>query len=145
MSVKEVFALSVTICALIAAGCVGALNSSPPDYIKDVVATTEGDGYVVYFILADKSGEMTTSDGLAVLQIEDARRILYTRQVQVSKSDFVKAKVGLGAFQHDAILYSFGRIPVSTFASKPSGLTGTVSLTFKATGKTMSGEKTIFF
>lgn len=58
---------------LLVFGCT-RLNQNPPEYIKELVVYTEGyDNLIVYFILADKSGAMTTSEGTAKLTIKDKR------------------------------------------------------------------------
>lgn len=109
-------------------GC-SSLNDNPPDYIKDVVAYNEGgNGLVVYFILADSTGAMTTADGEVQLTIGCPYGVRYDHSFTVSKGDFRKASVGLGAFEHDVIAYSFGRIEYSELAlePRPSGRHGVV-------------------
>src|SRR5512136_2664626 len=48
-------------------GC--SMNTNPPDYIKQFTVYKEGDGIIIYFILADKSGQMTTYDGEATIEV----------------------------------------------------------------------------
>jgi hypothetical protein len=49
------------------------LNNNPPSYIKDFIVYKEGydDSYVVYFILADASGKMTTANGNVSMEIAE--------------------------------------------------------------------------
>jgi hypothetical protein len=102
-----------------------SLNQTPPEYIKKLAAYSEGDGVVVYFIFADSQGVMTTSDGDCLLQIKgtSSRRYnveeLYSQDAPIRKEEFEKTKIGTGTFQHDAIVYSFGRIPYSRFTEEP--------------------------
>jgi len=51
----------------ILSGC--SMNTNPPDYIKQFTVYKEGDGIIIYFILADKSGQMTTYDGEANIEV----------------------------------------------------------------------------
>jgi len=141
-------------------GC-AQLNSNPPEYVKNVAAYKEGsDGLVVYFILADASGAMTTSDGEVTLTIFETHNEfsyttyeiinrdeeLFMASLNVKKADFYKTKVGMGAFEHDAIIFSFGRIPYSAFLRKPSEMSGKVKLEFRTPdGRVLEGEETIIF
>lgn len=105
------------------------LNDNQPDYIKDLVMYSEGsDGKIIYFILADQSGAMTTSDGFLNLiitgkdQYGSDRKMLHLG-LDVQKKHFQKTKIGIGAFARDAIVYSFGRIPYSHFDYVPNTTT----------------------
>ncbi|SRR6266508_1123450 len=145
------------------------LNTNLPEYIKDVVVYKEGsDGLVVYFVLADASGAMTTADGevsLVILQernqysretgrMETQSTTLLLRTFNITKSDFRKTTVGQGTFQHTAILCSMGRIRYSDFEATPSDdplASWSVYVTFKpkeylAKGyPAMQGKTTITF
>ena len=123
------------------------IATTPPDYVKEVVAYAEGDrAFVIYFILADKDGQMTTSDGKATLSITDETNTLYTKTVTVHRTDFQLTTRGQGAFKNDAILYTFGRITYDLFDREPDALTGEVSVTFApSSGSKMSGKTSVFF
>lgn len=138
------------------------LNERTPAYIKDMVAYKEGDGLFVYFILADSSGAMTTSDGKVTLTItwtlhEFVEVELYSKTFTVQKTDFQRAKVGIGAFEHEVIAYTIGRIPYSSFAGKSKkefdyfverGLAGSgeVKVEFqRPDGVILKGNETIYF
>ncbi len=107
--------------AALMAGC--TRNTNPPSYIKDLVWYVEGDGVVVYFILADDQGQMTASDGKATVKIwgGDGYRnglpisfpTVYEQSRTVAVDDFQKTKVGLGAFEHEVYAYVWGRISKS--------------------------------
>jgi hypothetical protein len=44
-------------------------NANPPDYLKKLTVYKEGDGLIIYFILVDRNGQMTTCDGEASIEI----------------------------------------------------------------------------
>ena len=125
--------------------------------MKDVVAYKEGtDGIVVYFVLADSSGQPTTGSGKAKLTIyeEDTNyrtnttteRILYTTDRNVTIDNFQNAEVGRGSFARKVILCSFGRIPQSRFTRKPNESTAKVKIEFEtSSGKKFSGEDSVFW
>jgi hypothetical protein len=132
------------------------LNDNPPDYVKEVVAYKEGsEGFMIYFILADASGKMTTSNGNITLTISETRNSyyfgiyevkLYSTSFNVKKTDFKKANVGRGAFKHKVILCSIGRIAYSSFMNRPNAATGKVKLEFqRSDGQILKGEKAVFF
>ncbi len=147
--------------AIVAAVSCSRLNERPPSYIRDVTAYKEGsDGLMVYFVLADANGAMTTSDGTVSLRITQTRiavdphsfqtrqtdEHLYSTDFKVKKKEFRKTKVGLGAFERDVILYAVGRIPYSSFAKRPSEPIGKVSLWFQTPdNRPLQGEGTIIF
>ena len=126
-----------------------------------MVALKEGaEGLEIYFILADSSGAMTTSDGKVTLTIYETysrwsswsskfieRDLpLYSRSFNVKKTDFRKTKVGMGAFEHEVILYPIGRIKYSSFNRKPSEMTGKVKLIFQTPGgRILKGEERVSF
>lgn len=145
---------------LFVSGC-GQLNQNPPDYIKKVVTyKEETDGLMIYFILADASGEETTADGTVTLFISETRKEkdywsdestekevdLYSIEFDINKTDFHKAKIGQGAFEHTAIIYSMGRIKYSLFTEQPSEMYGKVRIAFQTPDRQMlRGEDTISF
>lgn len=145
---------------LFMSGCT-RLNDNPPAYIKSVVAYKEGmDGLAIYFILADCSGSMTTSNGKVNLIISETYRDyqswnyksiekeieLFSISFDIKKTDFQKAKVGMGMFEREAILYPIGRIPYSLFKRKPSEMTGKIKLEFQIPdSQIFKGEETITF
>jgi len=142
-------ALIIGILAVVAlSGCVGnSLNSSPPDYIKTISAVQDGQGLQIYFILADKSSAMTTSDGKFVLKMtQDGRTIYQSRLVNVTKSDFAQRSVGMGNFAHDVVMDYVGRIAYTDMRSIPKSGMGEVILTFTTPdGRVLDGKETVFF
>jgi hypothetical protein len=113
---------------------------------------------MVYFILADKNGAMTTSDGSVTLSITEtnygpwgstSETTLYITLVEVTKTDFRATKIGLGAFEHDAILCPLGRISYSTFTRRPSSgnlSTGKIRMTFGCPDdRELQGEEAVIF
>jgi hypothetical protein len=136
------------------------LNNAPPTYIKQVTAYKEGsDGLFIYIILADSSGAMTTASGTLELHISETRhdfslyggisernKPLFSTRVAVPRSSFRRAKVGLGAFEHEVIMFPVGRISYSSFSKRPSEMTGKVQATFATEdGRSLKGEETIVF
>lgn len=121
-----------------------------PSYIKDVVSYKEGsDGFVVYFVLADSNGGMTRSAGRAELTVtvDDSSAVTYTRSASVSVSDFQDTTAGVGAFEHDVVLASFGRITYSALTFPPSPIRDTFTIEVKFTtsgGKVLTGSDTIY-
>jgi len=146
---KKLIMLAMAL-GLLVSGC--SMNTNPPDYIKKFTVYQEGDGLVIYFILADKSGQVTTYDGEATMEIKTiptdwneikeayekharnlgigsgeylneygksealrkAERVVFSKKYAIKKENFVKTKIGRGAFEQDEILFSFGRIPYSS-------------------------------
>jgi DNA-directed RNA polymerase alpha subunit len=137
------------------------LNQNPPDYVKDVTVYKEGsEGLMIYFVLADADGVMTTADGGVTLTISETHTeysswdykeirhdvILYSTSYNVQKSDFKKTTVGLGAFQHEVILCPVGRVTYSSFEIRPTQFTGKAVIEFKThSGQVLRGEESIFF
>jgi hypothetical protein len=92
------------------------LNDAAPSYVKQVSAYKEGsDGLVVYIVLADSTGAMTTADGTLELTISEEQRaywrdeettarnlLLFSKRIPVSRSSFRRAKVGIGAYDADS-------------------------------------------
>lgn len=138
-------------------GCDVASNVNEPEYIKELVCYKEGpDGLVIYFILSDAYGAMTTADGDATLSIIYegnelglGKAELYSNSFHVAKKDFHTAKLGVGAFEHKALIYTMGRIQYDSFKYGMSGSTGKLGkiiLTFqRSDGKIIKNEKDVFF
>jgi hypothetical protein len=138
--------------------CKGSLNSNPPDYLKQLAVYKEGDGIIVYFIVADKDGQMTTCDGNATLTIWSSHHdygyqlLRYQCTYTIKKENFVKTEIGMGPFRQKAILYPFGRISFQKFQRHQGGDSlyqkdwkGRVELSFSSGGKNFKGEETFFF
>ena len=108
---------------IVATGCGGgggSINNNLPEYIDELGVYEEGyDGVVVYFILADEYGAMTAFDGTVKLTIIEDYTLLYYDSRDVKECDFYATTAGVGAFEHDVIVYSFGRIPYSQFNGPP--------------------------
>ena len=148
--IKRVFTmvllvLLVNLCGL---GC--CLNNSPVDYMKTIHVQKEGyDGITIYFILADKNGRSTASNGTMDLTITDSKtRIpMLFLSGNVSESDFVEATLGLGAFAHnDTILY-LGRIPYSKMYFVPSDeyAKGDVTIVFTTPdNRSLEGTESVY-
>ena len=134
-----------TLAILIVCGCMGSLNSNPPDHIKDISVIKEASGYQAYFILADKEGQETTSDGRYKINFSQGRG-WYSLTNNATAAKFQKAKLGMGAFEHEGIIYNIGIIPKSSLAKYglDSGMAD-VTLTFTTPdNRTLEGESTIF-
>jgi uncharacterized protein YgiM (DUF1202 family) len=124
-----------------------------PSYIKAVTAYKEGyQAFVIYFILADSSGQMISADGLATLTIEQVdysnsvERRLLKRTYSIAGSDFVSTTIGLGAFGRDALIYLFGRWEYTDFDRLPTGTRGQVTVTFTTSdGRTLEGKEIVYF
>jgi len=148
------------VAAVLFLGC-AIQNRQPPEYVKDIVAYKEGsDGLMVYFVLADSTGSMTTCSGTVVVVISEAQTYwsdfsskfeeshteLFRKFLNVDYSDFRTGNVGLGAFEHEVTLCSFGRLPFSAFSQTPTENIGKIAITFTCPdGRTLSGEETFFF
>ena len=102
--------------------CDTKLNSAPPSYVKDITCYKEGsDGIMVYIVLADETGAMTTASGtlkLTILETEHSQPI-FSLDLPVQHSLFQRAKVGMGAFEHEVLLLNIGRITYGSFSSPP--------------------------
>lgn len=141
----------------LALGCASRLNENSPAYIQKVAAYKEGlDSLMIYFILADQSGTMTTSDGegrINILEVYPNRApgpasefILYSAKFTSQKELFERASVGRGAFEHEAILLSLGRVSYPEFPLKPKSKYGKVQIDFqRPDGKVLKGEAEIIF
>lgn len=98
---------------------------APPDYISELVGYGAGDGIIIYFTLADRDGNPTAADGKMTLAISKkgmtrGHTVHVERERQVNKDDFEIVTVGQGAFSHDALVYSWGRIKYEDFTVPPS-------------------------
>lgn len=123
------------------------MNSSPPDYIKQVSAIKDGDGLQIYFVLADKSGQMTTADGSFVLEVTQKDETLFlSNPVNVTKNGFEKRSVGMGNLAHDVIMHLVGRLSYKDMRSAPKTGMGEVKITFTtADGQKIEGKDNVFF
>ena len=152
---------------LLTVGCEGPLNNNPPEYIEDVVAYKRGiDGVEVYFVLADKNGAETRSDGEVTLSIYEGHDIsipsitandeflsrlleifkVYSHTITVRKVDFQRTQVGTGASEHKRTVCSLGRISFDQFIRPPLQRGGTVVLQFETpTGRVLLGGATFLF
>jgi hypothetical protein len=149
--------LAIGLIAILAIGCVSNsndLSSNSPENIKEVTAYKDGhDGISVYFVLIDKDGKPTASDGTAQLNIGTGSPLLFTKTYDIHKSDFKETVVGQGIYASKQIAGSLGYIPYTQFSQKPytHGLenvpyreSSTVTLYFKKPdGKTLRGVSTI--
>ena len=134
-----------TLAVLVVCGCMGSLNTNPPDHIKDISVIKEASGYQAYFIFADKEGQETTADGQYKINFSQGRG-WYSLTNNATAAKFQKAKLGLGAFEHEGIIYNIGIIPKSNLAEYglDSGMAD-VTLTFTTSdNRTLEGESTIF-
>jgi len=148
MTQRIIGLLIIGLVAVLAAGCISNtsyFNSNPPGVIREVTAYKDGhDGISAYFVLTDKDGKSTTSDGIATLNIGEGT-LLCTKTYDVHKSDFKETQ--------GEILCSLGYIPYTQFSQKPytSGLenvpyreSSTVTIYFKTPdGKTLRGVSMI--
>jgi hypothetical protein len=132
---------------LIACGCVGSsLNSNPPEYVQSVSAIN-GPGLRIYFILADKDGSMTTSDGKFVFEITQGSYTLFKSDpINVTKDSFEKKNIGTGKFARDVILYLIGRAPYQNMRIAPSSGLKDVKISFtRPDGKTLEDKEAVLF
>jgi hypothetical protein len=117
MKLKLAF-VAALVAACLTSAC-SVINDNPPDYIKEFAIYREGvDGFQVYFVLADKSGRPTSSEGWVYLtlclpsskenKIQD--HIAYIHDRKVTKSDFKKVTIGASAFERESLAYVFDRI-----------------------------------
>lgn len=155
-----VTAILLFVSASILAGC-NRLNQNPPKYIKELAVYKEGyNNLVIYFILADESGAMTTADGTVRLKIvdnvegnlrdgvsvSDFPDPLLSISLDVKKKDFEKQQVGSGQYKHNAVLFSFGRIPYSAFPRRTYSRRGWAVLEFQPKeGTTLRAYESIYF
>jgi len=144
--IKELVCFIGMIAILATCGCVGSsLNSNPPDHIKDISVIKEASGYQAYFILADKDGQETTSDGQFKIKISQGNG-WYSLSNNVSASKFQKAKLGMGALQHEGIIYNIGLISKSDLEKYglDSGMADVTLYFTTPDNETLEGEDTIF-
>jgi hypothetical protein len=151
---KRFWALALLL--LLACDRIGPLNSAPPSYIKNVAAYKEGsDGIVLYIVLADSQGAMTIASGKLRVEIvettyrhypEKAEDQLFWSQFPVDRESFRRAKVGMGAFEHELILFTLGRITYDRFLRRPTEISGKVKVEFVTDDqRSLKGEETIIF
>lgn len=141
-----------------AASTPGIVKRSDAEYLKDVAAYKEGDGVVVYIVLAAKDGHQVASDGYLTVSVRASGtyayyggQLSYDKQVywrgdMVSASSFTTSTVGLGAFAHEALILPLGRItwdqmtPFPDFANRL-----TVSIGFTtADGRQLTGAADLY-
>jgi hypothetical protein len=132
---------------MIGCGCLGGggLPDNPPDYVDSLYTSAAGpDGMTAYFILADENGQMTTANGYMVLEVKDEDGRAYSRRSgNVTADQFTKAKIGMGAFEREAILFNIGRW---TFpGGSPSGrVTSTLTFTTED-GRELTATDTTYY
>lgn len=150
--------------AIAATGCPNlsvGLNEAPPNYVKSFTAYKEGsDGLMLYFILADKTGAMTTAAGAMDIEIVETSHeyskyeqrvieretLLFKDTYYVVRKDFQLAKIGTGAFEHEAIICPLGRLTYSKFRAVPSEHLGKIRATFRTIDeRKLPAEETVFF
>jgi len=122
-------------------GC--GLNTNPPEYMKDVVVA---DGTVYLYIY------QTVPNGTIDISSEYWRlcdydeKIYETNGIDIKSTDFKKVTVGEGAFEHEVILFSFGRIPYSKFSEYPSEIRGKVNVSLHPKASSpIEGESTFSY
>lgn len=144
--IKKIIFIVGIVSILAACGCIGSsLNNNPPERIKDISVIKDASGYQTYFILADKEGLETTSDGSFKIVISQGSGY-YSLKNNVTASKFQKAKLGMGNFQHEAIICNIGIIPKSN-VEKYLGDSGMAEVKLYFTtpdNKTLEGDETIF-
>jgi hypothetical protein len=143
MRLKQLAAFCALL-VMIGCGCLDSdLPTNPPTYVDTVHAAEAGsDGISIYYILADSNGAMTTSDGYVKVVITTWNDILYIGGMNVTTSDFQKAKIGMGVFKHEVILHNLGRIKLD---KATSGMVS-VMLTFTTPdGEKLIGDTTTYF
>lgn len=156
--IKYCFVIAVILATLLTSLSCSTSNVSPPEYVKDVVALKEGtDGITIYFVLADNTGTETAAAGDVRLRIVEERGsyltdkyevTLYETSFTVKTSDFQKAKIGIGAFERERLIYYYGRISYDEFWRQPweDFATDKVIIEFTTeNGSVLKGEDTIFF
>lgn len=150
-------ALCITVLLLAVLSTACSNNTKPPSYIKELVTYEEGDGIVVYFILADDKGEMTGCDGTAAIEIwqeytdwvgwdlVDRTKTVYEKSRTVKAADFQKTKAGTGPFEHDIYAYFWGRIAKSDLTPlvEDAFSMGKIQLTFSPSTPLTGKEKLI--
>jgi hypothetical protein len=145
--IKQLTVFTGLMAILIACGCVGnSLNSNPPEYVQSVSAIN-GQGLQLYFILADKDGAMTTSDGKFVYEITQGGYTLFrSNPINVTKSSFEKRSIELGNFKKDLIIYIIGRVPYEKMRKDPSYGLKDVKVSFtRPDGKTLENKEAVDF
>jgi hypothetical protein len=121
------------------------LNTKPPAYIKSLVVYREGyDGLMIYFVLADASGQPTTSSGPVHLVILDKRGTvdpLYLDYKRISAAEFRRTTVGRGPYAQETLMYSFGRILYSAFRRPVESPNVDVDLSVFVSGQTYQARE----
>jgi hypothetical protein len=119
-------------------------NTWGASYIKEVVAIEDGPGVDIYFTVCNEAGKLVKANGVLTLQIRSSTSLCYDQPYIVREQDFQDTKVGIGAWEHDTRLWSFGRIPYSKFEAYLSDkLDVEVRLTLD-NGDTLVGKTTYY-
>ncbi len=115
-----------------------------PEYISTVHLQTEGDdGVLVYFVVSAADIHITRGTGHLVLTIAQAWPELFRLERDLTPDDFGSIDVGVGAFKHQTIAFSTGRIPFSQFRDWPSEGEAVAKVTFtRPDGKELTGSGT---
>jgi len=136
------------------------MNKAEPTYIKNIEVYKEGsDGFVIYIVLADKDGAMTTADGRLGVSISEAEhgfsmdglteklKELHSFHMDIKQSQFQNIIVGEGGpFERSLTMLYLGRFPYSALSSVPKQMTGKVSVDFRTkAGNYLKGDETILF
>ena len=130
---EYIVAIATIFFALIGIGWfVAQLTYTPRvSYVKDVAAYQEGDGIVIYAIMADSSGQMVKAKGNLKLKVTltqpewqgcnlvEKEYSLYTDDLRVEQADFINTTVGMGVFEHNALILPYGRISFSELGINP--------------------------
>jgi hypothetical protein len=123
------------------------LNTNPPAYIKSLVVYREGyDGLMIYFVLADASGQPTTSSDPVHLVILDKRGTmdpLYIDYQRISAAEFRRTTVGQGSYAQETLLYSFGRILYNAFRRTAESPDVAVELSVYVSGQTYQAREQV--
>jgi hypothetical protein len=135
-------------------------NTNPAEYVKDVVAYNEGsDGIMIYFVLSDANGQMTSAEGVFDLVINQTvtdysgyspstkEYELLSSRIEAHLDQFQSTTIGMGAFEHKALLYPIGRISYSQFKYRvEQHANGKIEIRFRQEGKpTITGSTTVMF
>jgi len=120
----------------------------PAEGINSVYAAGKSTGVDGYFILANDEGYAATDDGTVEIIITgEAGERLYSKTVHITREDFIKTVVGIGAYARYEILYSISLIKYSEFYRQPTpNERGEMTIRFTTmAGKTFEDTGTIYF
>jgi hypothetical protein len=122
MNRRAISLIAIVLVAALVTGCVSKSNlkSTPPEVVREVNAYKDGhDGIRVSFVLTDKDGNPTASDGTAILNIGTSTPPLYSKDYDIHTSDFKEMTVGQGVYAKKVLTCSLGFIPYAQFSEKP--------------------------